>query len=270
MVALAVTACYFFSIPAESARVLQLFSTSSIDEDLVSGELIHNSDLVQTSKERLRIHTLPPKFLPETGKHRHSGRLVVVGDVHGMRKELEALLLEVKFNNKDDHLILAGDMIDKGPDSSGVIDLAMELGASCVMGNHEYHAMNAYNRLLKSYLPRTEDASGKQGSLHENEKDESANVENHRKDQENMMRAMGKKRRKWIQQCPHILQVGTLGKMGEVVVVHAGLVPGKALTKQTAKQVMNMRTINKKGKPSSRKKGVDWFKVCSSNFQVQY
>lgn len=182
------------------------------------------ADVIQTFRgSRVRIQTLHPRFLPETGKHRKSGRLIVVGDVHGMKTQLEALLAKVDFNPQEDHLILTGDMIDKGPDSAGVIDLAMDLGASCVMGNHEHKAIAA---------------------------------------QSDWLLAMGNRRVRWIKDCPHILKVGKLGKMGEVVVVHAGLEPGKALKKQSAKHVMNMRIIDHKGVPSSRKDGVDWFKVC--------
>lgn len=146
-----------------------------------------------------------------------------MGDVHGMKNELDSLLEKVDFNSKHDHLILAGDMIDKGPDSQGVIDLAMEVGASCVMGNHEH----------KAILDNTHD-----------------------------FRKLGNKRGKWIKHCPHILRVGSLGNMGEVVVVHGGLMPGKKLRAQSAKHVMNMRTIDKHGKPSARKEGTVWFKVC--------
>lgn len=179
--------------------------------------------ILRSKHNRLRIEKLPSKFLPQTGKHRTAGRLIIVGDVHGMKNELDSLLEKVKFSSKHDHLILAGDMIDKGPDSPGVIDLAMEVGATCVMGNHEH----------KAILDNTRE-----------------------------FRKLGKKRGKWIKSCPQILRVGSLGKMGEVVVVHAGLMPGKKLRAQSAKHVMNMRTIDKHGKPSSRKEGVDWFKVC--------
>ena len=43
----------------------------------------------------------------------------------------------MSFNKDTDHLIFVGDIVAKGPDSLGVIDLARSLGASCVRGNHE-------------------------------------------------------------------------------------------------------------------------------------
>ena len=73
---------------------------------------------------------------------------------------------------------------------------------------------------------------------------------------------MGKKRIKWLKECPVILRVGKLGNMGEVVVVHAGLAPGVKLEKQDPLMVMNMRTIGDNGVPSDARDGTGWMKVC--------
>ena len=51
------------------------------------------------------IQSLPSKLLPETGKHRHNGRLVIVGDVHGMKDSLVTLLAKIDFDKKHDHLV---------------------------------------------------------------------------------------------------------------------------------------------------------------------
>lgn len=49
------------------------------------------------------------------------GRVIVVGDVHGCDRELERLLDAVNFDtSNNDLLILAGDLIGKGPHSHGV------------------------------------------------------------------------------------------------------------------------------------------------------
>jgi hypothetical protein len=74
------------------------------------------------------------------------------------------------------------------------------------------------------------------------------------------VRALGKKRIKWLKKCPVILRVGKLGSLGEVVVVHAGLAPNVKLEKQDPFMVMNMRTI-KDGVPSEDSGGVGWMKV---------
>lgn len=64
-------------------------------------------------------------------------RTLVVGDIHGCLDELEMLLIEANFRVGRDRLVLCGDLIDRGPDSAGVVRLARELKAVSVLGNHE-------------------------------------------------------------------------------------------------------------------------------------
>lgn len=64
-------------------------------------------------------------------------RTIVIGDVHGCLEELDELLRTVQFTRHRDRLVFVGDLIDRGPDSRGVVRRARELGATCVQGNHE-------------------------------------------------------------------------------------------------------------------------------------
>lgn len=82
-------------------------------------------------------------------------RFIFIGDVHGQRKPLDELLDKIDFEVGNDHLVLVGDLINKGPDSAGVVQLAMELGASAVRGNHEDRVLVAYQSLHASdaHLP---------------------------------------------------------------------------------------------------------------------
>jgi hypothetical protein len=64
------------------------------------------------------------------------GRTVIVGDVHGCAAELEALLDRVGFESGDT-LVFVGDLLARGPDSLGVLDVARRTGAIVVRGNHE-------------------------------------------------------------------------------------------------------------------------------------
>ncbi|MBA9087288.1 putative MPP superfamily phosphohydrolase [Fontibacillus solani] len=66
-------------------------------------------------------------------------QLFVIGDIHGERKMLETLL---KFWMVDSQLLVfLGDLVDRGPDSYGVIHIARKLrdeyGAVVLGGNHE-------------------------------------------------------------------------------------------------------------------------------------
>jgi hypothetical protein len=63
-------------------------------------------------------------------------RTIIVGDVHGCREELDALLDRVAFANGD-RLVFVGDLVARGPDSLGVLDIVRRTGAIVVRGNHE-------------------------------------------------------------------------------------------------------------------------------------
>ncbi|MBE7450442.1 MAG: serine/threonine protein phosphatase [Kofleriaceae bacterium] len=71
------------------------------------------------------------------------GRTFVIGDVHGERALLEALLAALPFIAPDDTLVLLGDYVDRGPDSQGVIALLRRLPEQTagkvvlLRGNHE-------------------------------------------------------------------------------------------------------------------------------------
>lgn len=68
------------------------------------------------------------------------GRTIIIGDVHGMRGALDQLLGRLKPSQQD-HLVYVGDLVDKGPDSVGVVDLVRQMSemipTTVVKGNHE-------------------------------------------------------------------------------------------------------------------------------------
>ena len=90
-----------------------------------------------------------------------TGPFDVVGDVHGCRDELEQLLVELGYALTRDELgravdalppegrraVFVGDLVDRGPDSPGVLRLVMGMvqagHALCVPGNHENKLVRA-------------------------------------------------------------------------------------------------------------------------------
>lgn len=64
-------------------------------------------------------------------------RRVFVGDIQGCREPLERLLEAVRFEAGRDRLLPVGDLVNKGPDSEGVLELLMQLDAEPVLGNHD-------------------------------------------------------------------------------------------------------------------------------------
>lgn len=70
-------------------------------------------------------------------------RFIAVGDIHGCADEFETLLerLAPAFG---DRIVLLGDLVNRGPDSPRVLRLAREIGATCLLGNHERRLLQAW------------------------------------------------------------------------------------------------------------------------------
>lgn len=69
--------------------------------------------------------------------------LYFIGDVQGCDSALQHLLTEISFSPSRDTLYLLGDLVNRGPDSAGVLRRLMGLGASaqCLLGNHDLHLL---------------------------------------------------------------------------------------------------------------------------------
>lgn len=195
------------------------------------------------------IMDLPSEYLPTSGVDGETRRLVMIGDIHGMRNEMEHLLEKINFNLTRDHLILVGDLVAKGPDSIGVVDLAMKLGATCVRGNHEDQVIDAWD-----------DMYGESANSTGDQRSNISSSNHYDKKHKYLAQSLGKERIDWIKTWPIILRVGDFGSMGEVVVAHAGLDSNVSLEEQDLHMVMNMRSI-KHGVYSDKHGGIAWTKV---------
>ena len=70
-------------------------------------------------------------------------RLYVVGDVHGHLATFRALLHRLSLA-PEDRVVCLGDMIDRGPDSAGLVDLLRSHPqVICLKGNHEQMAVQS-------------------------------------------------------------------------------------------------------------------------------
>lgn len=73
-----------------------------------------------------------------------TGRDFVVGDIHGCFGMLKEALARVYFNPERDRLFCVGDLIDRGPHSSDVLEFLYQPWVFSVRGNHEQSLLDLY------------------------------------------------------------------------------------------------------------------------------
>jgi len=81
-------------------------------------------------------------------------RSIIIGDIHGCSAEFEDLLEKIG-PRIGDRIFLLGDLVNRGPDSARVLDLAIRHQCVSMMGNHEFRLLR-YHRfgdrsILKGY-----------------------------------------------------------------------------------------------------------------------
>jgi hypothetical protein len=152
-------------------------------------------------------------------------RTIVVGDVHGCVQELQLLLGKCGYSS-DDRVVLAGDLVAKGPDSQAVVQFAREHGILAVLGNHDAFALGHRNDGAK--VDRSQGRRSYLAQLRAEDWD-------------------------YLAALPLYLRLGQARPDGpEVVVVHAGAVPGIPLEQQKREHLLSLRSIDDTGAPTSR------------------
>ncbi|MFO0584500.1 MAG: metallophosphoesterase [Anaeromyxobacter sp.] len=163
-----------------------------------------------------------------------AGRTLVVGDVHGCLGELDELLVTAEFRRGDDRVVFLGDLLDRGPDPVGVLRRVRELGAECVLGNHEekhlrYAAHEARRRGDRAYRNPMRPFDPKRAAEHA---------------------ALTGDDLGWLAGLPRSISLG-----GGWMAVHAGFVPNVPASRQPPDVVIRLRYVDAAGKPATRERG---------------
>ncbi|MDQ3036473.1 MAG: metallophosphoesterase [Myxococcota bacterium] len=156
-----------------------------------------------------------------------SGRILVVGDVHGCLDELDELLRVAEHRPGRDRLVLVGDLVDRGPDPVGVVRRARGLGAEAVLGNHEERHL----RYRRHELRRAREP----GYANPMRAFEEGRLAQHQ--------ALSSDDWRWLEALPAWLRLP-----GGWLVVHAGFEPRRALADQKTPVIVRIRDVDDRGK----------------------
>ena len=149
-----------------------------------------------------------------------TGRLIAIGDIHGCHLEFAELLERLELG-EGDRLILLGDLVNRGPDSCRVIDLARERGARSLLGNHELRLLKYRRTGDRKYIKE--------------------------KDQDTYDR-LRPEDWAYIESMPLTHEEPELN----TVFVHGGFLPGEPWQKQPAEVVTRIQSIDRDGRPRKR------------------
>lgn len=147
-------------------------------------------------------------------------RTIAIGDVHGCADEFEELLNALELA-PEDRVIQVGDLVNRGPDSHRVIELAREYKVEAILGNHELRLLTARRKNKPSLLKDYDHPTIQQLTVDD---------------------------WKYLEALPNLLYAPTV----ETVFVHGGFLPNKPWQTQPLELITSIQVIDKKGKAAKR------------------
>jgi predicted phosphodiesterase len=82
-------------------------------------------------------------------------RIAVLADIHGNMPALEAVIAHIAASGVDE-VVVAGDLVGRGPQGAQVVERVRELGWASVRGNHEDYMVNFARELVPADWLTTE------------------------------------------------------------------------------------------------------------------
>jgi hypothetical protein len=185
-------------------------------------------------------------------------RTVLVGDVHGCLDELQAVLRKVGADPSADDVILVGDLVAKGPDSRGVVQLCRESGFRAVLGNHDAKVLSLEGSAATRGWPASPWAAASSSSSSSSSSSPGASSGPPWREaglHETVAASLSVEDWEFLRDLPLFIRL----PLHRTIVVHAGLLEGVELDQQPRKYLLNLRSITDDGEPSTRvKDGVPW------------
>lgn len=193
----------------------------------------------QTVKPSVEDMMFVPLQLIKSICQENRARVICIGDVHGCIDELCDLLRKVEYQPGDLVLFL-GDLVAKGPNSVAVIQLAMDIGALSVRGNHDFEVCRHAVLFGKKSIGSIQ----RSGLINNGGTPSKAFSVEHLR----IAQALEPAELEWIANLPYFIRSPDLG----YAFVHAGFNPNKSFSHQEPWVMMTVRSIIHEGKITPR------------------
>lgn len=168
-------------------------------------------------------------------------RSVIIGDVHGCLDELTRLLASLEAS-ADDKVFFVGDLVARGPDTTGVLALCRRIGARSVRGNHE-------GRLLAA---RRAERDGKRRRL--------SNVHFP------LLKRLSDADWDYIEAMPLWIDLPE----HDLRIVHAGVLPSRPFEQQDEWTLTNVRSLDADGRASDKSDFQPWAAVYEAGPHIVF
>jgi diadenosine tetraphosphatase ApaH/serine/threonine PP2A family protein phosphatase len=168
-------------------------------------------------------------------------RIIAIGDVHGCAVEFEELLNALELDEVD-RVIQVGDLVNRGPDSHRVVELARIYEVESILGNHEVRLLRYHREGRKDQLKDYD-----WPTIGQLTKEDWAYLES--------------------------LPKFKYGADSNLVCVHGGFLPDIPWQKQDIDTITSIQVIDKKGRAAKRSDatdGIDWADCWSGQPFVVY
>jgi len=149
-------------------------------------------------------------------------RYIIIGDIHGCLDELIELIHKTRWNPAEDRLILAGDLVDRGPKSAEVIQWARTNNIEVVRGNHDDRYVQFSNKLENKKKPKW--------------------IKNY-PDRLAIFQKLTPEDIQFLKSTPTYIKISEI----KTYIIHGGIIPGRKIEDQESNSLMHVRFLYDNG-----------------------